>query len=68
MDDLLAEIESSLRETTMDEIVQTRVFRRVGVVRGYTNKAWSPPKKPKKQMLELSVTWTPKQQAQFKKI
>lgn len=67
MDDLLAEIESSLRETTMDEIVQL-AFSEGGRRAWLYKQGVVTSEETKEQMLELSVTWTPKQQAQFKKI
>ena len=67
MDALLNEIENSLRETTMDEVVQlafSEGSRRAWLYKQGVVTA----EKTKEQMLELDVTWTPKQQAQFKKV
>jgi GTP-binding protein HflX len=67
MDALLAEIEASLRETTMDEIVQLAFSE--GARRAWLYKQGVvTAEETKDQMLVLSVTWTPKQQAQFKKV
>jgi GTP-binding protein HflX len=67
MDTLLAEIEASLRETTMDEIVQLAFSE--GARRAWLYKQGVvTAEETKDQMLVLSVTWTPKQQAQFKKV
>jgi GTP-binding protein HflX len=67
MDALLDEIESSLRETTMDEIVQL-AFSEGGRRAWLYKQGVVTSEETKEQMLELSVTWTPKQQAQFKKV
>lgn len=67
MDALLAEIETSLRETTMDEIVQLAFSE--GARRAWLYKhGVVTAEETKDQMLVLSVRWTPKQQAQFKKV
>ena len=67
MDALLAEIEASLRETTMNELVQL-AFSEGGRRAWLYKQGVVTAEVTKDQMLELAVTWTPKQQAQFKKV
>lgn len=67
LDALLAEIEGSLQETTMDEVVQLAFSE--GARRAWLYKQGVViTEETKSNMIELSVTWTPKQQAQFKTI
>ena len=67
VNDLLDEIEVCLRETTMDEIV--RLAFSEGNRRAWLYKQGVVTSEDTKDnMLEISVTWTPKLQAQFKKV
>tara|TARA_R110002124_G_scaffold66684_3_gene181413 strand:- start:30 stop:1286 length:1257 start_codon:yes stop_codon:yes gene_type:complete len=65
--DLLSEIESSLQETTMDEIVRL-AFSEGGRRAWLYKQGVVTDEDVQENLISLSVTWTPKQQAQFKKV